>query len=157
MSQDLGRLLLMATDREVLEQLAPLTDRSWNALFESVEVWRHNPTPFTWKGREPSYRGFAWVEFDNAFNSTFSLMFRVGLLINNHEWRPLNLARTWEEQVAHIERYTLVCCARYLTHLARKDRTCEGLVANSLEDGRLLMTLDRARSFVSPEWKRSEF
>ena len=143
----------MATDEEVLEQLASPTDPRWSELFQSVEVWRHNSTPFTWKNVEPDSRQMPWVDYDKTFMATFWLMVQVGLLLPNQQWRPLSLPSTWEAQVRDNEQYSLASCARYLTYIASKERFFEGMMANCIEDDLLVMTLDRARFWAAPRWR----
>jgi len=145
----------MATDEEVLAQLAPPSDPNWDTLFESVEVWRHDPTPFTWKNIEPGARYMPWVTFDDTFNATFGYMVSVGLLLPSTEWRPLVRKTTWEEQTSDIAEYSLASCARFLTFVARRDRISEGFMAGHLENGQILLALDRARFHVAPNWKPS--
>jgi hypothetical protein len=147
----------MATDEEVLAQLAPPSDPNWDNLWESVEVWRHDPMPFTWKNIEPGSRYMPWVEFDPAFDVTFGCMVRVGLLLPSTEWRPLKVRANWEDQVSDIAEYSLATCARFLTFIARTDRFSEGFMAGHLENGQILLALDRARSLVAPNWKPSWF
>ena len=147
----------MATDEEVLAQLAPPSDPNWDNLWESVEMWRHDPTPFTWKNIETGSRYMPWVKFDESFDLTFTSMVRVGLLLPSTEWRPLVTKQTWEEQVSDIAEYSLATCARFLTFIARRDRISEGFMAGHLENGQLLLALDRARTLVAPNWKSSWF
>jgi hypothetical protein len=147
----------MATDKEVVAQLAPPSDPNWDNLWESVEMWRHDPTPFTWKNIETGARAMPWVKFDESFDLTFAYMVRVGLLLPSTEWRPLVTKQTWEEQVSDIAEYSLASCARFLTFIARRDRISEGFMAGHLENGQILLALDRARTLVSPNWKSSWF
>ncbi len=147
----------MNDDAVVLDQLAPLTDPRWHELFASIELWRNGPTPFTRKHFKPGSTQMPWVQFDETFNVTFSLMFKVGLLLTNLEWKAPIMATTWEEQAKAIEQYSLASCAKYLTYVARKDRFIEGLLASNVEEGFWLMALDRVRSLVAPDWKPSPY
>jgi len=60
-------------------------------------------------------------------------------------------------EVSDIAEYSLASCARVLTFIARRDRISEGFMAGHLENGQILLALDRARTLVSPNRKSSWF
>jgi hypothetical protein len=140
------------TDDEVFAQFAPFDDVQWDLLWVAAEALRADPTPFHWRNILPGSRNLPYVEFGEIFEATFTLMIRVGLLIRDQEFRPFLPARTWDDQVAAIGRYSLIECARFFTYNSRRDRIIEGMVATCVEEGLWMMTLDRARELVNPTW-----
>ena len=139
----------MATDEEVLAQLLPFNDPAWGKSWSSIEAWRTNPTPFTWKGLKPKRSGMQqqpWVVYDEAFETTFRSLTEVGLMLPNCKWQPLR--GSYQDQQLSIPTYSLAECARWLTMVGLGDRFSEGFMAGTLKDGSFLSALDRARFLV---------
>ena len=139
----------MATDEEVLAQLLPFSDPAWGVLWKSIEVWRMNPTPFTWKPRKsksPMVSDNSWVEYDDAFETTFRSLTEVGLMLPNLKWQPLR--GTYDDHRQNVSTFSLADCARWLTMAGLGDRFSEGFMASTLRDGIFIAALDRSRVHV---------